>query len=31
MYLAMDPTAASQEPALIPKLRTHFADFPCLH
>jgi hypothetical protein len=26
-----DPMTAPQEPVLIPKLRTHYADFPCLH
>lgn len=31
MSLSHDPTAAPQEPVLIPKLRTQFADFPCLH
>ncbi|CAN6728861.1 unnamed protein product [Malus baccata var. baccata] len=26
-----DPRARSSEPILFPKLRIHFADFPCLH
>lgn len=26
-----DPRAQSSEPILIPRLRIHFADFPCLH
>ncbi|KAK8935189.1 hypothetical protein KSP39_PZI014218 [Platanthera zijinensis] len=26
-----DPRAQSSEPILFPKLRIHFADFPCLH
>lgn len=26
-----DPHARSSEPILFPKLRIHFADFPCLH
>jgi hypothetical protein len=27
----LDPRAQSSEPILFPKLRIHFADFPCLH
>lgn len=26
-----DPRAQPSEPILFPKLRIHFADFPCLH
>ena len=26
-----DPRARPSEPILFPKLRIHFADFPCLH
>ena len=26
-----DPPAQPSEPILFPKLRIHFADFPCLH